>query len=513
MDRVPGVLPQIRARFLSKEIGLLIHPGFQCSFRADRSSLQVSRQFSKSVQRVCIGNCTAQKSKLGSMEMIQDHVYGDTIFALSSGRLPSGVAVIRISGPQTRFAIETICGKLPESRKATLKPFKDRGGNVIDRGLAVFFPAPQSFTGEDCGEMHLHGGRAVVDAMISALYSFERCRMAEPGEFTRRAFTNGKFDLTVAEGLADLIAAETESQRRLALQISSGVQAELYASWRTELIRARALIEAELDFADESDVPGSVSDQVWLDMKDLSKRIRKHVADGKRGAIVRDGYRVVIVGAPNAGKSSLLNALAGSDVAIVSDEPGTTRDLIEIKLDLGSLPVLITDTAGLRETDGKIEKIGIQRALERASAADLVLALTDLSEPVAPRLNDVDESAILRIGTKSDLAPAAAPTAGYELVISTRTDDGLDALLKALADRAAAAAGNLSDPLPTRRRHMDLLFETGTEIEAAVDGEAVPLEVRAEFLRRASHALGRITGDVDVEDILDVVFSKFCIGK
>ncbi len=227
------------------------------------------------------------------------------------------------------------------------------------------------------------------------------------------------------------------------------------------------MIEAELDFADESDVPGSVSDQVWLAMEDLANRIRRHVADGKRGTIIRDGYRVVIVGAPNAGKSSLLNALAGSDVAIVSDEPGTTRDLIEIKLDLGGLPVLVTDTAGLRETDGKIERIGIERALERASTADMVLALNDLTDPIEPHLQAVDDSAILRIGTKSDLAPAVA---GYDLVISTRTDHGLDALLKVLTERASAAAGNLSDPLPTRRRHLELLTETSQEIHAAIEG-------------------------------------------
>ncbi len=444
--------------------------------------------------------------------MKQNHVFGDTIFALSSGRLPSGVAVMRISGPQTRFVIETISGGLPEPRIAALRSFRDSENSPIDRGLALFFPAPASFTGEDCAELHLHGGKAVVDAMITALYKFEGCRMAEAGEFTRRAFANGKFDLTVAEGLADLIAAETDGQRRLALQISSGAQATLYASWRTELIRARALIEAELDFADESDVPGSVSDQVWRSMRDLADRMGKHVADGKRGAMVRDGFRVVIVGAPNAGKSSLLNALAGRDVAIVSDEPGTTRDLIEIKLDLNGLPVLVTDTAGLRETEGKVERIGIDRAREQASAADLVITLTDLSNPVAPALDDVADSVTLRLGTKSDLAsPSAA--AKYDLVISTRTGEGLDDLLEALTKRAALAAGNLSDPLPTRRRHMELLTETIREVTAAVYDEAAPLEVRAEYLRRASHSLGRITGDVDVEDILDVVFSQFCIGK
>ncbi|MBZ9602236.1 tRNA uridine-5-carboxymethylaminomethyl(34) synthesis GTPase MnmE [Phyllobacterium chamaecytisi] len=444
--------------------------------------------------------------------MKQNHVFGDTIFALSSGRLPSGVAVIRLSGPQTRFVIETISGGLPEPRIAALRSFRDSENSPIDRGLALFFPAPASFTGEDCAELHLHGGKAVVDAMITALYKFEGCRLAEAGEFTRRAFANGKFDLTVAEGLADLIAAETDGQRKLALQISSGAQATLYASWRTELIRARALIEAELDFADESDVPGSVSDQVWQSMRGLADRVGKHVADGKRGAMVRDGFRVVIVGAPNAGKSSLLNALAGRDVAIVSDEPGTTRDLIEIKLDLNGLPVLVTDTAGLRETEGKVERIGIDRAREQASVADLVITLTDLSNPVAPALDDVADSVTLRLGTKSDLAsPSAA--AKYDLVISTRTGEGLDDLLEALTKRAALAAGNLSDPLPTRRRHMELLTETIREVTAAVYDEAAPLEVRAEYLRRASHSLGRITGDVDVEDILDVVFSQFCIGK
>ena len=352
-----------------------------------------------------------------------------------------------------------------------------------------------------------------MDAMITALYKFEGCRLAEAGEFTRRAFANGKFDLTVAEGLADLIAAETDGQRRLALQISSGTQATLYASWRTELIRARALIEAELDFADESDVPGSVSDQVWRSMRDLADRMDKHVADGKRGATVRDGFRVVIVGAPNAGKSSLLNALAGRDVAIVSDEPGTTRDLIEIKLDLNGLPVLVTDTAGLRETEGKVERIGIDRAREQASVADLVITLTDLSNPVAPALDDVADNVTLRLGTKCDLVLPSSAAAKYDLVISTRTGEGLDDLLEALSKRAELAAGSLSDPLPTRRRHMELLVETDREIGAAIREETAPLEVRAEYLRRASHSLGRITGDVDVEDILDVVFSQFCIGK
>ncbi|MGH6862161.1 MAG: tRNA uridine-5-carboxymethylaminomethyl(34) synthesis GTPase MnmE [Phyllobacterium sp.] len=443
--------------------------------------------------------------------MRQTPGFEETIFALSSGRLPAGVAVIRISGPQTRFVIETICGDVPP-REARLRWFHDAAGDRIDRGLVLFFPRPHSFTGEDCAELHLHGGRAVVDAMISVLFAFDGCRMAEAGEFTRRAYGNGKFDLTAAEGLADLIAAETDGQRKLALQLSSGAQAQLYATWRTELIHARALIEAELDFADETDVPGSVSDRVWASMRDLQGRIQQHVADGRRGAIIRDGYRVVILGAPNAGKSSLLNALAGSDVAIVSEEAGTTRDLIEIRLDLAGLTVLVTDTAGIRETDGKVEKIGIERAMERAANADLVLALTDLSNPFPLAIDDDGGRAIVHIGTKADLGPAAAP-GKHHLILSTRTGTGLQELLDLLTERARLAAGDVTDPLPTRRRHLELLGETGREVEAALHQESAPLEVRAEYLRRASHSLGRITGDVDVEDILDVVFSQFCIGK
>jgi tRNA modification GTPase len=439
------------------------------------------------------------------MQMKQNQNFSETIFALSSGRLPSGVAVIRMSGSKTRFVIETICGNLPSPRRAELRTFRDALGSPVDRGLVLFFSNPHSFTGEDCGEFHLHGGRAVVDAMISLLYTFDNCRLAEPGEFTRRAFANGKFDLTVAEGLADLIAAETDGQRRLALQIASGSQVQLYSSWRTEMIRARALIEAELDFADESDVPGSVSDQVWISMRDLAEKIEQHVAEGKR-------FRVVIVGAPNAGKSSLLNALAGTDVAIVSDEPGTTRDLIEIKLDLGGLPVLITDTAGLRETEGKVEQIGVERALDRAHAADLVLLLTDMASPLPAPFVELDAIDTLRIGTKLDVVERTTSDS-YDLKVSIRSGEGLNDLIAALQSRAESAAGNLSDPLPTRRRHMELLTETSREINHAVADVAAPLEVRAEYLRRASHALGRITGDVDVEDILDVVFSQFCIGK
>jgi tRNA modification GTPase len=443
---------------------------------------------------------------------IQMHSFSkNTIFALSSGRLPSGVAIIRLSGTDVRFVLETIVGEIPKPRMATYRAFRSGAGEILDSGLVLYFPGPYSFTGEDCAEFHLHGGRAVVDRFLSELSSIKNCRMAEPGEFTRRAFANGKMDLTTAEGLADLIGAETESQRRLALQAASGAQRDLYMKWRHELLQARALIEAELDFADESDVPGSVSGQVWLAMERLAGEIQRHLSEGKRASIFRDGLHVAIVGAPNAGKSSLLNQLAGRDVAIISEEAGTTRDLIEVKLDLAGLPVFVTDTAGIRETDGAVEKIGIERARERAASADLVLLLEDVSAPQAINLSDT-AGEIWRVGNKVDLIDTKQ--SGYwDYRISARSGDGVDELLKAITEFAHAKAGDISDVLPTRRRHVDLLELTRTEIIESLERDTLPLELRAENLRRASQALGRITGDVDVEDILGAIFSQFCIGK
>lgn len=436
--------------------------------------------------------------------------YHDTIFALSSGRLPSGVAVIRISGPKTRFVYETICQAIPEPRHAALLTFRSRNGDAIDRGLTLFFPAPHSFTGEDCAEFHLHGGKAVVEKMLAVLGELPGCRIAEAGEFTRRAFANGKMDLTIAEGLADLIAAETEGQRRLAMQVASGNQRKLYSEWRQRLINARAFIEAELDFADESDVPGSVSMQLWQQLSALKHEIEHHIASGKRAAMLRDGLHVVIVGAPNAGKSSLLNFLAGRDVAIISEEAGTTRDLLEVKLDLGGIPVYVTDTAGLRETDSVVEKIGIERARARMAEADLVLSLEDMSGPVSVTVEKIEAETWL-IGTKADLGGSASGLWKYH--ISTMTGSGLEQLLDALQAFAEAKIGQIEDAVPTRQRHINLLRATIEEIEKAIEGDDLPLELRAENMRLASQFLGRITGDVDVEEILDVIFSQFCIGK
>ncbi|PQA74201.1 tRNA uridine-5-carboxymethylaminomethyl(34) synthesis GTPase MnmE [Brucella oryzae] len=434
----------------------------------------------------------------------------DTIFALSSGRLPSGVAVLRISGPKVRFVLETIIGTVPPPRYAAYKLFRDRNGNPIDRGLVLFFPGPNSFTGEDCAEFHLHGGKAVVEKLLSEMGELPGCRIAEAGEFTRRAFSNGKMDLTIAEGLADLIAAETEGQRRLALQVASGAQRELYTEWRQRLLRARAFIEAELDFADESDVPGSVSDQVWQSLTLLEREIENHIASGKRASMLRDGLHVVIVGAPNAGKSSLLNFLAGREVAIISEEAGTTRDLLEVKLDLGGIPVYVTDTAGLRETQSSVEKIGIERARARMADADLVLLLEDMSDPI--EVTPDETSAVLwKIGTKADLK--SGPSDNWSYRISTKTGQGLNGLLNALQSFAEAQIGQIEDAVPTRQRHINLLRSTVAEIDKAINGTNLPLELRAENMRLASQYLGRITGDVDVEEILDVIFSQFCIGK
>ncbi|WP_374828838.1 tRNA uridine-5-carboxymethylaminomethyl(34) synthesis GTPase MnmE [Paenochrobactrum pullorum] len=439
--------------------------------------------------------------------------FHDTIFALSSGRLPAGVAVIRVSGPQTRFTIETIFGKLPEIRRAVFGKFHSVAGELLDQGLLIYFKGPASFTGEDCAEFHLHGGVAVVERFLNELSHMQGLRFAEAGEFTRRAFTHGKMDLTIAEGLADLISAETEGQRRLAQNVASGAQRDLYNDWRTKLIQARALIEAELDFADESDVPGSVSDQVWDAMALLNRSIQDHIAGGKRADILRDGFQIVIAGEPNAGKSSLLNLLAGRDVAIISDEAGTTRDLLEVKLDLAGIPVYVTDTAGIRETKNKVEKIGIERALEKARKADLVLLLEDLTTHQRTDLSDdFADVETWRIGTKIDLTHDYK-SEDFKTCISVTSGENIEQLIVDLTVVVSSQAGNLSEVVPTRLRHINLLKRTALELENAIRSIHHPLELRAENLRLASQSLGRITGDVDVEDILDVIFSEFCIGK
>ncbi|RWO36297.1 MAG: tRNA uridine-5-carboxymethylaminomethyl(34) synthesis GTPase MnmE [Mesorhizobium sp.] len=439
-------------------------------------------------------------------------ISGNSIVALSSGRLPAGVAVIRISGPQSRFVVETIAGPKVKNRVAAYRQFRAPDGSVLDSGLVVFFAGPNSFTGEDVAEFHVHGGRAVVAKMLEVIAGFDGVRHAEPGEFTRRAFLNGKVDLVETEALADLVNAETEAQRRFAVQNAEGVQSELYLAWRRRLIHARAMIEAEIDFADEDDVPGSVAETVWSDVRAMIGEIERHVQGFQAAEIIRDGFEVVILGAPNAGKSSLFNALVRRDAAIVTEEPGTTRDLLEVVLDLEGMRIRVTDTAGLRDMPGRIEAIGIERARSKAGTADLLLVLEDMAEPVAIGAIPPDVPA-LRIGTKADLLRDESLVARYDAVISTKDGTGLAELLVEIGRRAAAQVGQAGDILPSRLRHVELLNETKRFLLAAAAEDGRGQELRAEELRLAADRLGRIVGAVDVEDMLDVIFAQFCIGK
>jgi tRNA modification GTPase len=447
--------------------------------------------------------------------MVTGIVTGHTIFALASGALPAGIAVVRVSGPDVRVALEMMIDSVPEPRMARLAYLRDEGGSVIDQGIVLFFPEPNSFTGEDVAELHVHGGRAVLAAVLGRLGGIPGLRLAEAGEFTRRAFINGRLDLTEVEGLGDLVQAETEAQRRQAVRQAGGALRQRFDLWRTRLVSARAMVEAELDFADEEDVPPAVSERAWGDVADVAAEIARFLDDGHRGERLRDGAEVVLVGAVNAGKSSLLNALARRDVAIVSPEPGTTRDLIEVRLDVGGYPFTIVDTAGFRDAGGAVEREGIRRAEARAGAADLVIAIEDVTGPrgtVAP----ANLAPAIRVGTKLDLIDSGEErnhlVERYDLVVSAQTGEGIDALLARLLDFARREMAPGETALVSRARHREALSACGEALVRAAD-RAIPLELRAEELRHASDALGRLTGRIDVEDLLDVIFRDFCIGK
>lgn len=440
--------------------------------------------------------------------MVEPLPSSDTIFALSSGALPSGVAVIRLSGSGVEEAVRSIAGILPEPNIACLRPFRDRDGRIVDRGLVLYFRAPRSVTGEDCAEFHCHGGRAVVAAMYRILGSFNGVRLAEEGEFTRRALANGKYDLVQVEALADLIDSETEGQRKLALRGFDGEVSGLFDGWSERLTRARAFLEAELDFSDEGDVPDDISDAIWQDLCLLAEEMRSYIDDGGSAELIRDGYRVVIMGPPNAGKSSLLNALARRDVAIVSDEAGTTRDLVEVALDIGGNKIIVIDTAGIRETDGRVEAIGIERAQAAGRAADLVLWL-EAPEDLALQEGIAAPPGAVVLCSKTDLSPARPGCMGF----SARTGAGLNDVIALLGAKVQEAIGKSGSAMPLRLRHAALVKECHEHLKRALEPDSAPLEVRAESLRLASYALGRITGSVDVEDLLDRIFSSFCIGK
>jgi tRNA modification GTPase len=451
-----------------------------------------------------------------------------TIFALSSGRPPAAIAVMRVSGPGARVALERLTGRIPEPRRAALVRVRDpENDEVIDEALALWFPGPHSETGEDVAELQLHGGHAVVAGVLDALGKIEGCRPAEAGEFTRRAFENGRLDLTAVEGLADLIGAETPAQRRQAFRQLKGLIGDRADAWRQRLIQALAMVEARIDFSDEADVPEELLGPVLHAAQQLRSEIAAALAGGGLGERLREGLVVAIAGAPNAGKSTLLNRLARREAAIVSPYAGTTRDIIEVHLDLDGYPVTLLDTAGIRESAEPVEQEGVRRARERGANADLVLWVIDGSAEdrmIFPGRTFADPSQIWLVVNKVDVAGSArAGTAialrneyRFTYYVSAATGTGMDQLVERLAGFAKEYFSTVEAGIVTRARHRHLFEQTIAAIdralaEAAKAGEHE--ELIAEELRSAATALGRLTGRVDVEDILDVIFRDFCIGK
>lgn len=458
----------------------------------------------------------------------------DTIFALSTAPGRAGIAVVRVSGPKAYESALRLTGQPvspPSSASSVFQPnvaklcklIDNSGGNpadsvsheTIDRGVILTFKAPNSYTGEDIAEYHIHGGRAVIESLLNTLKKQPGHRMALPGEFTQRAFMNGKLDLTEAEAVADLINAETQAQKDQALAQLGGQLALLYAGWSDNLKNALAYIEADIEFPDE-DLPDGIEKEIRPKMRGLLAEIEAHLDDNRRGERLRDGVQVVVIGAPNAGKSSLVNLLAQRDVAIVSDVAGTTRDVIEVPLDLGGYPVIVVDTAGLRpehiaaEGHDKIENEGMRRALDRAQQADIKVLVFDGAsvEADAATLNLMDENAILVLNKADQKTNLDLPAA---LKISAQTGAGIPEFLAALQTRIESMIGRSEAPSLTRQRHRHALEESVEALKRAEEA-ALP-EMMAEDLRLAMRAIGRITGKVDVEDLLDVVFRDFCIGK
>ncbi len=437
-----------------------------------------------------------------------------TIYAQASGRGRAGIAVFRVSGGNAGEALQALCAApLPAPRVAALRTLRNpESATLVDRGLVIWFPGPNSFTGEDLAEIHIHGGPAVASALVDALDTVGGLRPAEPGEFTRRAFENGKMDLTAAEGIADLINAETEAQRAQAYRQMEGALGGLYEGWRNRLVQALAFAEAGLDFPDE-DLPDSLVDQTRPELEALAGEIGAHLSDGRRGERLREGCQVVLSGPPNVGKSSLMNHLARRDVAIVSEIAGTTRDVIEVGLNLAGYPVTLVDTAGLREGGDAVEEEGVRRAKARAEAADLRIDLHDATcwgqgNPVLLRKRNDNTLVVVN---KADLCSVAREDGIF--VISAKTGDGVDDLLSAIMDRVITTMDVREAPSLTQARHRYALEQTLSELRRFLASDGEEPELLAENIRLAARALGRITGQVDVEEVLDAIFRDFCIGK
>ena len=442
------------------------------------------------------------------------HPREQTIFALSSGRPPSAIAIVRVSGPQARAALATLAGKVPEPRMASRVLLRDAGRQPIDDAVVLWFPGPASATGEDIAEFHVHGGRAVLAALFAALSGFENVRAAEPGEFTRRAFENGKLDLTEAEALDDLIHADTDRQRRQALRQLKGLLGERATDWRARIIEASALIEAGIDFSDEGDIPAELIAPALARIKSLRDEIEEVLAAQGRSERLREGLVVAISGPPNVGKSTLINQLARREVAIVSPHAGTTRDVIEVQLDLDGYPVTVIDTAGVRETVDPVEQEGVRRARARAAEADLVLWLIDAEHESLPHVEAVPS---WTVRNKIDLDPGAdeplQQPGGADFKISAGRGDGIPELIGALIGFAQDFFGSGEGGLIGRERQRKLLQDAADMLQRSMDVIGEGEEFAAEELRAAADTLGRLLGRVDVEDILGAIFKDFCIGK
>lgn len=453
---------------------------------------------------------------------------GETIFALATATGRAGIAVVRISGPAAFTALRSMApGAADRPRAAQRLRFSEPGsGEPLDDGIAIFFRAPTSFTGEDVVELQVHGGRSVVEGVLYALGQIPGLRLAEPGEFTRRAFENAKIDLTQAEGLADLIDAETEGQRKLAYRQMSGALRAKAESWRDAIIEIQGLTEAAIDFSDEGDVATTAFEQARSLANELERELSRHLAERNKGEILRDGFKVAVMGPPNAGKSSLINRLAGRDAVIVSEEAGTTRDVVELHLNLGGLRVVVADTAGVRETSGAVEREGIRRGINWGKNADLVLWLSDGAERSSPSFSSGDnplaDIEVIQIRTKIDLQDdySGSLNAGSsvgsqpDIFISSRTGEGIEDLVMAISERATASALGGGDlPLISQARHHEALLDARDQLRAFSSSNEQYLELAAEHARRAAFAVGRLTGRVDAEEVLGAIFSRFCIGK